>query len=812
MTHALLSRTGGQAALFAPDETQAYRTLVGIAGRHLRPLPPGFLARHVLRLYGADGWPLQRAAFEVTLRYRAQASSLEVCARPETALGVYTLRDRSGPSPWRPHLGSLEPLDACCDCPAFLKNGLGLCAHVVAVLLDLAGENTEAGAWERACAAAPLRHALEWDPVRPIVGDAPWWARLRFRGAGRGPRFVRAWVRDADGTRAPSADRPADWLPLARRFVERHPGRVSPSAAALIERLTPRASDPPLDLDAALASLHRPLYDYQRESLTRLLDTGRLLLADDMGLGKTAQAIAACHVLRRSGRVRRGLLIVPAPLKSQWQREWLSFSDAPVTVVSGPPPARRALYDATDEGFLIVNFELLRRDAASLREWAPDLVVIDEAQRIKNAATLTARTVKTFAPRYRLALTGTPLENRLPELGSIMEWVDERALAPTWRIPVVHGGVGCATRLQSLRSRIAHCFLRRRRAEILDQLPARTDTTVPVEMTRRQLVLHRALDSRVARLINEAKKRRLKPEEQLLLMSLLTRQRVIANGVAQKEFEERWVRLKDLAPTKEALASTDSPKLEALRELVRSLVIDQGRTIVVFSQWRRMLKLAWWATQAQLEPEGLRSVFFTGAESLKARDRSVVELHDDPQTRVLFSSDAGGVGLNLQRAATACVNLELPWNPAVLEQRVARIHRLGQTRPIDVYNLVAHDSIEGRIAGLVDAKRALFDGLFDTDEDHVIVDDATLVQRLSALWEPVAEEPLEDGFAALPAEAPTPAPPAPEPSGPRVQQLFERVRVTAREDGGLVIDAPPDAAEDLAALFRGMAATLKRAG
>ena len=151
-----------------------------------------------------------------------------------------------------------------------------------------------------------------------------------------------------------------------------------------------------------------------------------------MGLGKTAQAIAACHVLRRSGRVRRGLLIVPAPLKSQWQREWLSFSDAPVTVVSGPPPARRALYDATDEGFLIVNFELLRRDAASLREWAPDLVVIDEAQRIKNAATLTARTVKTFAPRYRLALTGTPLENRLPELGSIMEWVDERALAPTW--------------------------------------------------------------------------------------------------------------------------------------------------------------------------------------------------------------------------------------------------------------------------------------------------------------------------------------------------------------------------------------------
>ena len=121
---------------------------------------------------------------------------------------------------------------------------------------------------------------------------------------------------------------------------------------------------------------------------------------------------------------------------------------------------------------------------------------------------------------------------------------------------------------------------------------------------------------------------------------------------------------------------------------------------MLFSQWRRMLTLAQWATSDLLGDNGLRSGFFTGQEGQRRRTQNIVEFHDDPDFRILFTSDAGGVGLNLQRAANCVINLELPWNPAVLEQRIGRIYRIGQTQPIDVYNLVCEYGIEARIAAL----------------------------------------------------------------------------------------------------------------
>ena len=137
-------------------------------------------------------------------------------------------------------------------------------------------------------------------------------------------------------------------------------------------------------------------------------------------------------------------------------------------------------------------------------------------------------------------------------------------------------------------------------------------------------------------------------------------------------------------------------------------MIDQGRKVVVFSQWRRMLRLAEWSVRDVLGNRGIRSVFFTGAEKRSQRTKSVIEFHDDPSVSVMFLSDAGGVGLNLQKAASACINLELPWNPAVLEQRIGRIYRLGQKHPIDVYNLVTEASIEGRIAELLGGEAGAF--------------------------------------------------------------------------------------------------------
>jgi SNF2 family DNA or RNA helicase len=601
------------------------------------------------------------------------------------------------------------------------------------------------------------------------------------------------------------------------------------------------------DLDAALATLRKPLYPYQREGVNRFLATGRLLLADDMGLGKTIQAIASCHVLWHSGRVGRGLVVAPAPLKSQWAREWQLFTDAPVAVVDGTPAEREAAYAGADRGFLIVNYELILRDLALIHAWAPEMIVLDEAQRIKNWATKTAAYVKLLEPRYRLVLTGTPMENRLDELASVMDWVDEQALEPKWRLGPWHATlcdgaqeVAGARNLDTLRTRLALAMLRRVRREVLDQLPPRTDTRVPTELTEAQKTAHDELTPSIARLISISKRRPLTQKEFLRLMQLLTTQRMICNGIAQLDFEELWPTLQAAeARPEDLLERLDSPKLVELRELLRHLVVDSGEKVVVFSQWRRMLQLAHWSVADVLASAGLRGAFFSGDENQRRRVQNVIEFHDDPDLAVLFATDAGGVGLNLQRAASAVVNLELPWNPAVLEQRVGRVYRLGQKRPVQVYHLVAESGIEAHIANLVGNKQALFEGLFDGASDEIeFTSSGRFLDRVEQLVEPprapelpLLDEPEDDVDAIAtparqvptaadrPAAAPSPAAPAapsappvaPRQSPATVQQLLAGVRVERTSEGGLRIEAPPEAAGTLAAMFQSMADLLATA-
>ena len=623
-----------------------------------------------------------------------------------------------------------------------------------------------------------------------------------------------------------------DASPAARAVVREELARVERALAC--ERAAPAAI-------GALRTLKRRLYPYQREGVARFLAAGRLLLADDMGLGKTTQAIAACHALFASKRVKRGLLIVPASLKSQWLREWNETTHAPCAVVDGPPEERKRLYKKLGdkklgEGFLILNYEQLLRDLPLVQAIAPDLVVLDEAQRIKNYASKSAVYVKALQPEYRLVLTGTPMENRLEELASILDWVDDVALSPKWRLVPWYtqwdgdggGGKIGARNLETLRRRLEPCVVRRVRKDVLSQLPARTDTRVPVEMTSQQIAEHEELTPSISQLVQISKKRPLRQPEFLRLMQLLTRQRMIANGLGQLRFEELWPTYSRSRPEPTLLEGLFSPKLLELRRLLYDLVVDQGRKVVVFSQWRRMLRLAEWSVRDILGDAGYRAVFFTGAEKASQRTQSVVELHDDPAARVMFLSDAGGVGLNLQRAASACINLELPWNPAVLEQRIGRIYRLGQKMPIDVYNLVSEASIEGRIAGLVGAKQALFSGLFDGTSDELRFDSAaSFLTRVERLVEPgPIAEPTSASRGAAESGAETVAETAIEtasdaeladdvpPTAPRanpIASFFDAVRVERTQVGGVRIEAPPEAAESLLALFEGMTKMLASA-
>jgi SNF2 family DNA or RNA helicase len=481
---------------------------------------------------------------------------------------------------------------------------------------------------------------------------------------------------------------------------------------------------------ATLTGLGRRLYPYQHDAVKKFLERGRLLLADDMGLGKTTQASACCHALLASGRVSRVLLVVPAALKSQWRREWSATTREPIVLVDGTPDERQRLYRETTRGVLVIGYEQLRIDLPFVLDFDPELVVLDEAQRIKNVRTQTAAAVRALSPAYRIALTGTPLENRLAELLSVMSFVDAEALGPPWRAIARYSyddGNGAegrrgVHRLVELRSRLQPLLVRRLRRDVIGHLPARTDVRRPVELTLHQRSEHGLLESRIAWLAKKASHRALTVDEENKLKRWLTEIRIVCNGLAQRDFEDRWPEIEHARPSAQTLASLDAPKLAELREVVRELCVVQGRKVVVFSAWRRMLRLAEWAIRDVLAEVGLHAGFFTGAEGRRERDRSLARMHDDPKMAVLLLTDAGGVGLNLQRAASACVLLEPPWNPAVLEQRISRIHRPGQTQPVDVVHLISAGSFETRLERTIGSKRALADTVLDGDADEIAVD------------------------------------------------------------------------------------------
>jgi superfamily II DNA/RNA helicase len=303
--------------------------------------------------------------------------------------------------------------------------------------------------------------------------------------------------------------------------------------------------------------------------------------------------------------------------------------------------------------------------------------------------------------------------------------------------------------------------------------------------------------------------------------------------MALRDFVEVWPTVERAGRRSDRLlAKLDSPKLVEFRDRIIDLVVTQQRKVVVFSQWRRMLRLAAWVTADVLARAGLRAAFFTGEETQRRRTENLVAFHDDPDTRVLFATDAGGVGLNLQRAASCCINLDLPWNPAVLEQRIGRIFRMGQSQPVDIYNLVAAGGIEDRIAGLVGDKRALFVGLFDGTSDEVQFDSAgsfmTRVHELTRPALPATDTELEaaDDAVERPDDSLDPdeveAPPAPTAAAAAevtagratldlndLASWMSGIQVRQLDGGRVALELPRSAAAALGGLLRALATAVE---
>ena len=448
---------------------------------------------------------------------------------------------------------------------------------------------------------------------------------------------------------------------------------------------------------ASLDLVRHPLYPYQQEGMLHLAFTGRALLADEMGLGKTVQAVAACELLRRTRGIRRVLVISPASLKGEWEEQIAKFTDLPAHIIQGPRAQRLRQYHEP-AFFFLANYEQVRPDINEINNiLAPDVIILDEAQRIKNWQTKTAISVKRLNSPYAFVLTGTPVENRIDEIYSIVQFLDPRIFGPLFRFnrdfyQLDEKGRAIGYRnLDLLHEKLQPVMLRRRKEDVEGQLPGRTINTYFVAMHKEQTLRYEEYEAKAARLAAMARKRPLKKEEMERLQQYLACMRMLCDTPYILDQECRI-----------------SPKLQELGNLLEELMADGDHKIIIFSEWQRMLELV-----RELAGElGLGYAWHTGQVPQAKRRGEIRRFKDDPDCRLFLSTDSGATGLNLQ-AADVVINLDMPWNPAKLEQRIARAWRKHQKRSVQVINLVSEHTIEHRMLALLDQKRSLAEGVVD---------------------------------------------------------------------------------------------------
>ena len=549
-------------------------------------------------------------------------------------------------------------------------------------------------------------------------------------------------------------------------------------------------------LERRIDGVATDLYPFQRDGVAFLAATGRALLGDEMGLGKTVQAIAADAVLRSRGEVNRTLVICPASLKDQWAAEIRRFTDLEPCVVQGSPPARRAQYRKR-AAFTIANYELMLRDQAAVAELQPDLLILDEAQRIRNWRTKTAEAVKRLCAPFVFVLTGTPLQNRLDDLYSIMQVVDRRVLGPLWayneRFIVREEGrnkILGYENLDELRRRLAPVVLRRTKDEVKLQLPERIDARFTVEMTPAQRNLMEEGVQTAARYAALAEKRPLRPEEMERLFRAMQMARMACNAAGLVDKETRG-----------------SPKLDEFALLLEDICVDAGRKAVVFSEWETFGRMA----AERAEALGLGYVRFHGGVPTARRGRLIDRFRDDPDCRVFFSTDAGGVGLNLQFASVV-INLELPWNPAVLEQRIGRVHRHGQTEPVQVFFLIAEDSFESGLEHTLANKQALFSAALDQRATATTLEgpSSCLTVFRAAMGQVQVEDEVESARAAANANSMVSEEPDVASASPVTRERSEHLIVARRKlEAARVLLAAGAGAEAMAQAHACMLAVLR---
>ncbi len=477
------------------------------------------------------------------------------------------------------------------------------------------------------------------------------------------------------------------------------------------------------------------LFPYQKEGVAFATFRDGAVIADEMGLGKTVQAVATAVMKKKIFNFKRALIICPASIKEQWKQEISKFSHELADVVEGLPEQREKLYRESKAFFLIANYETILRDWSEINRMETDFIILDEAQKIKNFSTLTAQSIKMLTRKHALVITGTPIENRLIDVYSIIQFADPLYLSPLWEFSHQHcyfdktnkSKITGYFNLQQLKERLRPIVLRREKRVVLKELPKITEITVPVAFHEEQQMYHANCAKGIAAIL---RKKFISPYDQQRLMLLMANMRMVCDSTFLVDKE-----------------SHISPKLNELREiLVDKLdLCNRDGKVIIFSEWVTMLNLI----GQMLTKCGIGFAQLSGKVTVKNRNKLVNKFETDPRCKIFLSTEAGGSGLNLQVADTV-INFELPWNPAKKNQRIGRIDRLGQrSKNLTVINFITRNSIETSIASGLNLKQNLFDGVLNGSNALDVVDfsasgKAQFLQQLEGIMESFTkQEPPE---------------------------------------------------------------------
>ncbi|PIF91228.1 helicase-like protein [Acidovorax sp. 62] len=547
-------------------------------------------------------------------------------------------------------------------------------------------------------------------PTEPL---RPWLAALLELVGERGPDFAQPSLR-------------LSRLEALRASAALGEGAVWQGAAALQALVRQLQGSSPIAEVPVPASVNASLRPYQQQGLNWLqfLRAQGLggILADDMGLGKTLQTLAHIQVEKDAGRLTTpALVIAPVSLMGNWHSEAARFCPGLRTLVLHGAGRHELADSVAEHDLVIAPYSLLQRDRERWLQVQWHLVVLDEAQNIKNASTNAAQVVSALQARHRLCLSGTPMENHLGEIWSLFHFLmpgflgSQQRFRELFRNPVEKQGD--SGRLAQLRARVAPFMLRRTKALVASELPPKVETVMRVELTGAQADLYETIRLGMEKTVREALHSKGLAKSQITILDALLKLRQVCCDP-------------HLVPLESARQVRESAKMAQLMELLPEMLAE-GRRVLLFSQFTSMLGLI----ETELKARGLPWVKLTGQS--QKRDEIIQRFTSGEVPLFLISLKAGGVGLNLPQADTV-IHYDPWWNPAAEAQATDRAHRIGQTQRLWVVKMVAQGTIEERILALQERKAQLAQAIYGGDAARkeplfTEADLHELLQPLSAL-------------------------------------------------------------------------------